>query len=291
MSQNPGVPVTLDVALPGGAVQFWGNVYCSTDASASCSFASAQVVSISTLALTVHDATTPAVAATGGSLAAAGSYGGTQQLLYRATSAGSGVAKVTLALGSTVVGTATPTCAAAQLVPCPPSTTGQFNVDTTQVPDGSYPVILTATDASGDSTPTQVATVTVDNHPVTTTTLGHTGITAPKGPRGPRKHHVDIHAKLFWSYAHRQTRFARIRFDHRLPAHTTITLTCTGKGCPVHRLRTKGGHVKRFLAGLYRRRFRAGDTVTLTFSRPHRVSERVRFTMRVRRTPRLKVLK
>jgi hypothetical protein len=287
MSKGAGAPVSVSTDVPGGGVQFWGNVFCSTDASTNCNFASAQVVTINNLSLTVHDATIPAAAATGGSLAAAGTYAGTQPLIYTATSAGSGVAKVTLSLGSTVVGTATPTCKVAQLQPCPASATGQFNVDTTQVPDGTYPVILTAYDASGDATPVQVATVGIDNQ---SSTVGPPVPTASTGKKSSRRHRVDVHAKLYWHFIDRRTEFAKIRFDHALPRNTRISLVCTGRGCPVHRLAAGRRSVDLFLAALHGRQFRPGDKVTLSFSRPHRLPERVQLTMRAHRKPRLKVL-
>jgi len=88
---------------------------------------------------------------------------GGQTLNYHATDIGSGVAKVTLTLGPSVVGTVQSTCYAWKLQPCPSSTTDTFNVDTRQLPDATYPVTLTAYDNSGDTTPEQISTVTVRN--------------------------------------------------------------------------------------------------------------------------------
>jgi hypothetical protein len=68
------------------------------------------------------------------------------------------VDRVTVALGATVLASAQSACQNFALAPCPSTGAGTLDVDTAQVPDGTYPVILTADDASGDSTPVQAAT-------------------------------------------------------------------------------------------------------------------------------------
>jgi hypothetical protein len=159
-------------------------------------------------------------------------------------------------------------------------------------------VILTAYDASGDATPQQVATVTIANHvppPTTTTTttlrgLGRKGAVPPAGVHGLKRRRVDVRAKLVWHFVHRRTELRTIRFDRKLPRNTRLSLTCAGHGCPVRRLATGRRSLRLFLTALHGRQFRPGDTLILTFSRPHRLPERVQLTMRAHRKPLVKVL-
>ncbi|MGA2012485.1 MAG: hypothetical protein ABSH51_18425 [Solirubrobacteraceae bacterium] len=160
---NSGLPDSTNV---------WFDVYCSySPGPVDCTFpSSTAIVSIASLAVTVHDTVAPTVEATGGSLATPGTYAGQQALLFTAADDnGSGVAKVTVSLGSTVVGTAQSTCQPGSLQPCPASASGALVANTTLVPDGTYPVIVTAYDASGDATPAQAGTVTIANQTGTST--------------------------------------------------------------------------------------------------------------------------
>src|SRR6202012_2968791 len=157
---NVGTHVSASVP---NAADFYMRVFCSTSAPTGCTFPSAFFLAPGALSLTLHDTGRPSVQATGGGLTTAGTYKGEQSISYTASDSGSGVDHVTVALGQTVLGTAQSTCQASVLVPCPSTTGGAFSVDTRQVPDGTYPVILTAYDASGDASPTAVATVIVLN--------------------------------------------------------------------------------------------------------------------------------
>ena len=251
---TPGV---LDAALPD-ASNFWAYLYCSESQQSNCSFAGPQgLLQLGTVTVTLHDTGTPSVSATGGGLSNGATVSGTQAVLFDATDTGSGVAKVTVALGSTVVGTATSTCEQPALAPCPATVNGSISADTTQVPDGTYPVILTAYDVSGDATPVQVATVNVLNHPAPVTTtptrVAPTTTTTSKPRKGARQ--LKIQIDFAWKPLAHATRLVRIAIPTSVPRKARITFTCIGAGCPFRTVRTDGHHVARLIRKLHRRRF------------------------------------
>jgi hypothetical protein len=154
----------LSVDVPN-ASSFWLRVYCTyAQGPVDCQWNTSNgVIQAGEIDFTLHDTGVPSVRVTGGTFKSSGIVAGGQTLQYQASDAGSGVAKVTLALGPVVVGTVASTCYAWNLQPCPSSTTGTFDVDTHQLPDGTYPVVITSYDESGNATPVQVSTVTVRN--------------------------------------------------------------------------------------------------------------------------------
>lgn len=246
----------------------WFNVFCSTDQSTNCYFGSPfGIVGVGAVSLTLHDTGLPSIASGGGSLAATGVYKGEQTLLYRATDAGSGVARVTAALGSTVVATATSSCQSWNLRPCPPSTAGILDVNTNQVPNGTYPVILTAYDASGDGVPLQVSTVTVRNP------VGSVKVTS----RARRTVHAQL--VLTWRWDPKRTRLTALTYRH-VPARATVKVTCAGRGCPIRTERVGARRLPQLRRNLVGRAFHAGDRLTLTISarglRPERAQVRIR---------------
>jgi hypothetical protein len=66
-------------------------------------------------------------------------------------------------------------------------------------------------------------------------------------PTGQRR--VKVRLWLYWTWSHATTRLARTRIG-RLPAQLTLTMRCSGRGCPTHRTMTASGrrHVRRLLA-------------------------------------------
>ncbi len=264
---------TFTAGLPQ-TTEFSADLYCSTSDGQDCSFAAPQgLLQLGATTMTVHDTGTPTVAATGGSLATGGTVKGAQTLLYHATDTGSGVQRVTVSLGATVVATDVSSCEAASLTPCPATVDGTLSANTAAVPDGTYPVILTAYDVSGDATPVQVATVTVANRVGTTTVH-------------PSRRRRAIRTKVTfkWDPRARSTRLIWTHFG-RLPARAHVTVTCRGHRRPFHRLRAS----TRSIAGLERqlrhRTFHAGDRLTVTITAPRRRRETGTIRIRDGRLP------
>src|SRR6202012_4046197 len=222
---NVGTHVSASVP---NAADFYMRVFCSTSAPTGCTFPSAFFLAPGALSLTLHDTGRPSVQATGGGLTAAGTYKGEQSVSYTASDSGSGVARVTLALGQTVLGTAQSTCQPSVLQPCPSTTGGAFSVDTHQVPDGTYPVILTAYDASGDAAPTVVATVTVQNNVATQ-------VLPP--PTKPGAVHTKL--EMLWHWTPARTVLTKLVIQ-RFARSATITVRCGGRRCPFKRTRGNG---------------------------------------------------
>jgi hypothetical protein len=86
--------------------EFWTRYDCSTSASTSCNLQNwPDTLDLATVSLTLHDTGSPAIAATGGSLATSGAtVRGSQDILFHATDTGSGVASATVSLGSSAAG-------------------------------------------------------------------------------------------------------------------------------------------------------------------------------------------
>lgn len=256
--------------------EFWARYDCSTSASTSCNLQNwPGTLALGAVSLTVHDTGSPVIAAAGGSLATNGAtVSGTQDILFHATDTGSGVASATVSLGSTVVGSTTIGCQTSNLTPCPASTTGSITANTALVPDGSYPVILTASDVSGDQAPVQVGTVTVANSVSTTTVRA--------GGHGGRA--IRTKVTFVWDPRARSTRLIRTRFG-RLPRGARIALTCTGHGCPFRHLRGTARHVNTLERHLRQRSFHAGDRLRLRITARGRTAETGTELIRRRRVP------
>lgn len=88
-----------------------------------------------------------------------GPQSGIRQVGYAVGDQESGVARVSVIVGTTVVGTAdfAGDCPYASLLACPQSRGGSIAVDTRKVADGIYPVSLRVTDAAGNVSSTQAA--------------------------------------------------------------------------------------------------------------------------------------
>ncbi|HEY3774165.1 MAG TPA: hypothetical protein VGL69_14290 [Solirubrobacteraceae bacterium] len=168
----------------------WLSVFCVPGAN--CTFSTQNIVTLKTMTVTIHDTLLPAVQATGGDLLDGHVPAGTKTLDYAAGDGGSGVANVTLSLGSEVVGSQPQTCQPGVLRPCQPSVAGAFVVDTKGLCDGTYPAVLTAYDESGDATPLTVGTVTRRGHACRQTLKGSRrgqapGTSCSPGAGGPRR--------------------------------------------------------------------------------------------------------
>jgi hypothetical protein len=266
----------LNVDVPD-ATDLTFNVYC-TNGGSPCSFAGSGILTVGAMTLTVHDTGHPTVTATGGNLAAAGTYSGVQTLSFTASDTGSGVDHVTVALGATVLATAQSSCQTYNLAPCPPTTSGTLDVDTALVPDGTYPVALTAYDASGNPAPVQVTTVAIRNH---------TGTQSLPRPTKPRSVHTKV--ELTWHWTPASTVLTKLTI-RKLARSATITVGCAGRRCPFKTRRGDGRHATRFVKAMERRVFHTGQKLIITIAQPHLTSERFRITIRRNRKPLAKPL-
>jgi hypothetical protein len=172
----------VNVPMNGASgYQVW--IYCSTSSStAGCDMASSNILGIGATTVTLHDNAPPRVSATGGALLAGGPQQGAQPLQFHAADDGSGVRDVTVSLGNQVVADSDyhSRCAYTRFNPCPNQIDDAAAVDTTQVPDGQYPVLITATDADGNHTTSAAGTVQVDNS-TTAGSLGTLGLGVGNG--------------------------------------------------------------------------------------------------------------
>src|SRR5581483_1254268 len=90
-----------------------------------------------------------------------------------------------------------------------------------------------------------------------------TPIPVPHGRRA-----LKIRVVLYWTWLGRVTTLDRVRvLTRRLPHRLRLRVTCHGRGCPfkLHRA-SYARPVRRALARLKGRRFRAGDQLRISFS-------------------------
>jgi hypothetical protein len=276
LNQTVGDPnglTFIDTALPGVA-SFSVGLFCP--ATQGCTAPpDNEGVEVGPMDVILHDTGIPAVQSTGGSLGAPGTVRGVQPILYTATDTGSGVARVTVSIGSTVAGTATSTCQVAALAPCPAAVSGTLSVDTRLLPDGTYPVILTAYDDSGDPASVQAATVTIANH------SGSAPVTIAPPRRGDRLH---VKVVAAWSWTAGRTRLRSLTLP-KLPHGAAVRLSCRGRRCPRRRWTARPGRAKVLLEQLRRTTFHRGDRLTLTISEHGHRSERIAIAIRSGRRP------
>jgi hypothetical protein len=97
---------------------------------------------------------------------------------------------------------------------------GVLDVDTTQAPDGTYPVTLTAYDASGDATSVAVSTVAIQNSTATQ-------VLPP--PTRPGSVHAKLEMRWHWTPA--RTVLTNLRLS-KFARSATITVRCSGRRCP-----------------------------------------------------------
>jgi hypothetical protein len=134
-------------------------VSCSIDAGA-CTPSATNILEIRGAEATLEENIAPTGSVDGGELMSAGAQAGVRALEYTVRDPQSGVARIAITVGKTVVGTAdfASECAYADLAACPPSKSGSIAVDTRKVPDGLYPVSLRVTDAAGNEQTVQSPT-------------------------------------------------------------------------------------------------------------------------------------
>ena len=118
--------------------------------------------------LTAAESQAPETAATGGQLLSGDAQRGTRRIAYTAADTESGVARIQVRFGDQTVADRRLSddeslCHHRGWAACPPSSTGEIDVDTTQVADGRHTVTLRTTDAAGNEASAVAGVVTVDN--------------------------------------------------------------------------------------------------------------------------------
>jgi hypothetical protein len=160
--------------LPQGARDFEMYVDCSTDrSSTTCGFSeSTHVPALNNVTLTLLDDVPPSVGQASGTLASAAAAGatvsGSQTLSFDASDAGSGVRSATLTFSPEGQGAPWSTtidygaqCSYDSWNACPTTENAStFTVDTSALPEDTYAVQLTATDAAGNRASDYLGTVT-----------------------------------------------------------------------------------------------------------------------------------
>ena len=93
-----------------------------------------------------------------------------------------------------------------------------------------------------------------------------------------------------WSWNHRRTRLVRITVG-RMPARTTLSITCRGQGCPAHKLHVTSRTLRRQHRTLRGGKvYRAGDRLLVSLSAPSWRPERARIMIRNGRLPAIELL-
>ncbi|HEV3229157.1 MAG TPA: hypothetical protein VGY97_06765, partial [Solirubrobacteraceae bacterium] len=163
---------SADLGMPSGTGGFGVYVYCSTSASTSCYWADPRhVVYLTGTQEILSEDVPPSAAINGGSLLSPGTRRGDQTLAYSASDGESGVARIKVTMGGTVVGDADfstdpARCPYVAWAACASHISGDsLTVHTNRVDDGTYSVLLTAYDAAGNQASTQRDNITVSNTP------------------------------------------------------------------------------------------------------------------------------
>ena len=157
---------------PAGARDFTMDVYCSFGAGpANCRFDDeSRVVSVPWFLFVLSESDDPTAQATGGSLLGADAGHGTESLSFSADDGDSGIHTVAVQLGGTTVGSFDfgSACRFTDWNACPLSQRRTLDIDTTQVPDGDYPLRFVVADAADNvNTVDTGRTITIANQPPT----------------------------------------------------------------------------------------------------------------------------
>ncbi len=151
LDADPWVSPRLAVSNPAAFVQ----LYCSGGAGVDCAFSNPVPLTARGVEVSLYETVAPTASLDGGTLLAGGARKGRETVSYTAADQESGVRRIEVLLGDTVVGSqdfeARPDiCPHRNFNACAASQTGGFTVDTSQVPDGPYLVTLRVTDAAGN---------------------------------------------------------------------------------------------------------------------------------------------
>jgi hypothetical protein len=196
---QPPATVNADVVLPPGARSLRWVLACGT--ASSCQFQDEYPLFVNKSRLYLNESVNPRLTVTGGTLAGAGAKAGAQSLTFDASDTDSGVASVSVALGSTVVGAVTYACPFNDWSVCQRDRASQaLQVDTTKVPDGNHELLVTVRDAANNVLTRSLGTVTVANGP---------SAGAPNGGSASRP------AQITARFATTRKRAMRVRYGSR----------------------------------------------------------------------------
>jgi hypothetical protein len=189
----------VDQTLPGGDKTVWLGEFCSPYLNVSCFFASPwKLLAVERFSLTLHDSERPSLSLTGGRLLLPGTQAGTEDVTFSASAQESGIAEVDAYLGPTLVGSdayQSTQCSYTQFDPCPKSVGDDLKIDTAKVPDGTYPLVLEASDASGNTVSVASSNpITVANH--ASPAGGPPGAGAALGPGAPNGRSATTRAQI-----------------------------------------------------------------------------------------------
>jgi hypothetical protein len=161
--------------------------------------------------------------------------------------------------------------------PCPVTKVVDLPVPTTGLPDGRHELAVTVTDAAGNGSTVRDQTITTSNPQTTPNPTG----------RGA------LHARfvISWHWDGPRTLLRRIHVTH-LPRNARVSVRCAGRHCPRLKASARGPrNVATLLKRLQGRRLRAGQSLLITVSAPHRRAERIRLDIRDGLKPRARLLR
>ena len=152
-----------------------------------CTFGDQYVLNLFRTRLYLNETVAPTLTVSGGTLVGAGAKSGQPTLAFDANDTDSGVASVTVSLGSTVAGSAAYPCGIHDWSVCKRDQANQtLPVDTTKVPDGSHELLITVRDGANNALTRSLGAIAVANGP------------GPGAPNGVNPSRI---AKLTASYA------------------------------------------------------------------------------------------
>jgi len=189
-------------------------VGCSGGTGEPCIPVDSNVLDIRGVETTLEENTPPTALLGGGELVSDGPQAGIRQVSYASEDQESGVARVSVIVGTTVVGTSdfANDCAYASLAACPRSRAGSIAADTRKVPDGIYPVSLRVTDAAGNVMSTQAAkAINVVNGAASTAGSAQSPGEAPSGARMTASFAANRRSNLTVAYGRRVVVRGRVR--------------------------------------------------------------------------------
>jgi hypothetical protein len=203
-AQAPATPEVDRPLPPGNRLVRW-RVLC---AGSSCTFGDQYVLNLFRARLYLNETVAPTLTVSGGTLVSAGTKSGQPTLAFDANDTDSGVASVTVSLGSTMVGSAAYPCGIKDWSVCKRDQANQtLQVDTTKVPDGSHELLITVRDGADNTLTRSLGAIAVANG---------TGPGAPNGVNPSRL------AKLTANYATTRKRSRRMSYGSRPAIHGTL---------------------------------------------------------------------
>jgi hypothetical protein len=152
--------------LPASTRVFGLYLNCGIQTGTGCNPSSLNVLDIRGAEATFEETSVPKASIDGGDLLTDGPQTGVRSLAFSASDAESGIARLSVLVGKTVVASSdfASECAYTSYVACPPTRNTSIAVDTRKVPDGTYPVSMRVTDAAGnEQTASSATAIRIEN--------------------------------------------------------------------------------------------------------------------------------